>query len=112
MSETRNNRKNMTPDFDLNTWKAKFQDLVQSAQDEIKKTTAIGKKMISASKSNSTLHDAYEKLGILVEKAIHNNEIKWEDPQVTEILEQIKNCKDELNRFEEEVRQIKTSPQD
>ena len=41
-------------------WSKKFIQVLQHCQDELKKTTEIGKKMISASKTNSELHELYE----------------------------------------------------
>ncbi len=46
-------------------WRAKMQDVLQTCQDEIKKTTEMGKKMLQASRANSALHEAYEELGKL-----------------------------------------------
>ena len=41
-------------------WSKKFMQVLQHAQEELKKTTEIGKKMISASKTSSELHELYE----------------------------------------------------
>lgn len=109
MSETGNEKKTDQNDFDLNTWKNRFQDLVSSAQEEIKKTTAIGKKMLSASQSNSTLHDTYEELGMLAEKAIRNKDLVWDDPKVSELISEIKKLKEDLSKYESDVRDIKTT---
>ena len=47
-------------------WKSKFQEMMQVCQEELKKTTEIGKKMLTASKANSDLKEAYEELGIYI----------------------------------------------
>ena len=44
-------------------WKNKVQDILHTCQEELKRTTEIGKKMLSASSTNSELHSAYEELG-------------------------------------------------
>lgn len=111
MSETQGPKKTETnQDIDLNNWRDKFQEFVQSAGEEIKKTTAIGKKMLSASKSNSSLHDAYERLGVLAESAIKDGTLKWDDNEVKTILSDIEKLREQLSRYEEDVQNIKKQP--
>lgn len=88
-------------------WKSKVQELFQSAQDEFKRTTEIGRKMLSASKTNSNLHEAYEELGMLVAKEIKNGNLKWENARVKELLCQINDCEKDLETIESEVKKIK-----
>lgn len=88
-------------------WQLKFQEILQTCQDEVKRTTEIGKKMLSASRTNTNLHEAYEELGHLVAKAIDRGELKWDNPKVTELLETIANCEKDLESIEEEVNKIK-----
>jgi hypothetical protein len=88
-------------------WKEKFHDLVQVCQNEIKRTTAIGKKMLSASQSNSDLNDHYCELGRLAYLAIQDGKIAWADEQVQNHLTQIERLEIELKEFEEEVKKIK-----
>ena len=73
-------------------WKHKVQELFQTAQDEFKRTTEIGKKMLTASKTNSDLHEAYEELGVLAAKDIESGDLEWSNPRVKELLGQIKDC--------------------
>jgi hypothetical protein len=58
-------------------WQSKFQEILQTCQDEVKRTTEIGKKMLSASKTNTSLHEAYEELGHLAASSIESGELKW-----------------------------------
>ena len=88
-------------------WKNRFNEIIQVCQDELKRTTEIGKKMLSASKTNSCLHESYEELGHLVAKAIENNEIDWDNPKANELLSKINECKKDLESIEEEVNKIK-----
>ena len=88
-------------------WKHKVQELFQTAQDEFKRTTEIGKKMLSASKTNSDLHEAYEELGVLAAKDIESGELEWSNPRVKELLGQIKDCEKNLEDIETEVKKIK-----
>jgi hypothetical protein len=92
---------------DAQKWKLRVQQLLQNCQDELKKTTEIGKKMLSASKANTTLKNSYEELGMLAEKAINIGEIDWNSSQVQEILGKIKDAKESLEHIEDEVQQIK-----
>jgi pyruvate formate-lyase activating enzyme-like uncharacterized protein len=92
-------------------WKERVQGIFQTCSDEIKKTTEIGMKMLSASKTNSQLHESYEELGHLVYKAMKNKEIDWDNARAKELMTLIMSCKKDLKDLEEEVVKIKeTSP--
>ena len=88
-------------------WQHKFQEILQTCQDEVKRTTEIGKKMLSASKTNTNLHEAYEELGHMAAKAIERGELSWDNPKVAELLETIGHCEKDLESIEEEVNKIK-----
>lgn len=88
-------------------WTVKFQEMIHVCQDELKRTTEIGKRMLSASKSNSSMHEAYEELGHLIKKALENDEVKWENSRAQELVESISACEKELNLFETEVNDIR-----
>ena len=87
-------------------WKSKVQEFFQSAQDEFKRTTEIGRKMLTASKTNSNLHEAYEELGMLVAKEIKKGKLKWDNARVKELLCQINDCEKDLETIESEVKKI------
>lgn len=88
-------------------WKLRLQSLLNVAQSELKKTTVIGKKMLTASQSNSLLKESYEELGQLVREALNAGELKWEHPRVNELMEQIQEREEELKKLEEDVQKIK-----
>lgn len=90
-----------------NEWKMKFQEMFQICSEELKKTTEIGKKMLSASKTNSTLHETYEELGILTAEAIKKNELKWDNEKVKKLLKTIEGCEADLKDIENEVNDIR-----
>ena len=90
-----------------NPWADRFNDLVQTCQSELKRTTQIGKKMLSATQSNAQLHDEYENLGRLVLKAINDKSIDWENEDASVIIESINKLEDDLKGFEEEVQDLK-----
>lgn len=89
-------------------WKLKLHKLMRECQDEISKATVIGKKMITASQTNSCLHENYEELGRLAAKHLKAGILEWENPRVNELLEEIKKCENDLHHFESEVKDIKT----
>ncbi len=90
-------------------WRIKVHELLQTCQGELKRTTEIGKKMLSASKTNSHLHDAYEELGVLAAKAIREQGLAWDDPKVQALIKQIDDCERELETVEKEVDKIRFS---
>ncbi len=87
--------------------KEKVSEIFQVCQDELKRTTEIGKRMLSASKTNTTLHSSYEEIGILVVKAIQSGDLKWDNARVKELLATINLCESDLNDIEKEVHDIK-----
>jgi len=88
-------------------WKNKVQDILHICQEELKKTTEIGKKMLSASTTNSDLHSAYEELGLIMKRKIEEQEIIVDDPKVHEMIQMIKEKEEILEEIEKEVRKIK-----
>ena len=88
-------------------WKKKVNDLFQTAQDEVRKTTIIGKKMLTASKTNSCLHDSLERLGALAVKDIRSGKLKWDNPELEELLTVIEQCEKDLEEIEKEVKSVK-----
>ena len=90
-------------------WSKKFIQVLQHAQDELKKTTEIGKKMISASKTSSELHDAYESLGKHIYKLLKEKNLNPDDPELDSFVEKIDDLHEELGDIESEVNKIKFS---
>ena len=91
-------------------WKDRFNDIVQTCQDEIKKTTEIGKKMLTASKANTQMNESYEELGHLAFKAIEKGELTWDHMRVQELISKIKTCEQDLESIEKDVSEIKKMP--
>ncbi|RLA63906.1 MAG: hypothetical protein DRQ88_01325 [Epsilonproteobacteria bacterium] len=89
-------------------WKARAQELIQVAQDELKKTAEIGKKMLFASQKTTELRDYYEMLGHKAVTELKSKKLVWADPEVTEIMEQIQEMERGLQEIEEDVRKIKS----
>ncbi|MCP4912416.1 MAG: hypothetical protein GY909_04800 [Oligoflexia bacterium] len=88
-------------------WKNRVQEIFQTCQEELKRTTEIGKKMLSATKTNTNLHEAYEEVGTIVVKAIRNGELDWNNPRVKELINIIENCEQDLEEIEDEVNKIR-----
>lgn len=76
---------------------------------EFKKTTEIGKKMLTASRINIQMKDTYEELGKLLERGIDNNDVDWDSPKMRALLYDIKACKKELEEIERTMNNIKFS---
>ena len=88
-------------------WKVKAQELIQLAQDELKKTAEIGKKMLFASQKTTELRDYYEILGHKVVTELRSKSLVWSDPEVKEIMEQIGEMEKGLQEIEDDVKKIK-----
>ena len=94
---------------DKSGWKDKFNNLFNTCQGEIKKTTEIGKKMLSAGKENAQLTETYEKLGKLVYKALDSGSLKWENQEAADHCKEIKGLITKLEKIESDVKDIKGS---
>ena len=88
-------------------WKKKLHGLMRGCQDELSKATNIGKKMITASQTNSNLQDSYIELGKLAAKHLEAGILEWENPRVDELLDEIELHKKDLQSIESEVQKIK-----
>lgn len=93
-------------------WKSKLHRLMRECQDELSKATVIGKKMITATHTNTELHQSYEELGRLAAKHLKAGILEWENPRVNELLCDIERCEKELNLMEKEVQTIKRNLRD
>ena len=94
---------------ELNHWKSRMQDLLHVCRDEMKRTTVIGKKMISASRISTNLNRAYEELGELAAKELKAGKLEWNHPQVKRILKRVVECEEQLEEVESEVNKIRFS---
>ncbi|MBT3984592.1 MAG: hypothetical protein HOE90_24765 [Bacteriovoracaceae bacterium] len=89
-------------------WKNKVQGLLSVCQTEIKKTTAIGKKMVGATMTSSNLHESYEELGKLVFNSLKSGELSWDNQASKELIEKIDCFENDLKKFEMDVKTIKS----
>ncbi len=90
-------------------WKAKLNRFFFGFQQEMIKTSVIGKKMLTASRTNAHLKDTYEELGRLLEKAIDSGEVEWDSAKVRALLHTVRACKKDLEEIERQVHKIKFS---
>jgi hypothetical protein len=74
---------------------------------EVMKTTAIGKKMLTASRTNAHLKDTYEELGRLLESGVESGQVDWDSPKMRALLHTIKACKKDLEEIEKKMNKIK-----
>lgn len=89
--------------------KGKFNFWLLNFHKEIKKTTEIGKKMLTASRINTHMKDTYEELGRLLEKGVDNGDVDWDSPKMRALLHSIKACKKDLEEIERNMNSIKFS---
>lgn len=90
-------------------FKGKFNFWLLNFHKEIKKTTAIGKKMLSASRINTHMKDTYEELGRHLERGVDSGEVDWDSPKMRALLHTIKACKKDLEEIERNMNSIKFS---
>ncbi|MBY0413410.1 MAG: hypothetical protein K2Q18_04565 [Bdellovibrionales bacterium] len=87
--------------------KGKFNFWLLNFHKEIMKTTAIGKKMLTAGRTNAHLKDTYEELGRLLERGVENGDVDWDSPKMRALLHTIKACKKDLEEIERKMNNIK-----
>jgi hypothetical protein len=80
---------------------------INLCQSEIKKTTAIGMKMISASKVATDLNESYRLLGKHTLDAVKNGELEWRDPKLKILMTQIMELEHALETHEDDVSDLK-----
>jgi hypothetical protein len=90
-------------------WKAKLNRFFFSFHQEVIKTSVIGKKLLTASRTNAHLKDTYEELGRLLEKGIDSGEVEWDTSKVRALLHTVRACKKDLEEIENQVHRIKFS---
>jgi outer membrane murein-binding lipoprotein Lpp len=88
-------------------WKSRFNEMLNVCQQELKKTTQIGSKMLSAGQSNSKLCAHYEELGRLVQKSLDNGDLKWENEKAQELISHIQKLEKDIAELENDVQNIK-----
>ncbi len=88
-------------------WKDKFSDLVQTCQTELKKTTKIGMKMISATQSNSQLHECYEEIGKWLVEEYNSGNIQVDNERIEGLISRVSDLNSQLSDYEKEVQEIK-----
>ncbi len=92
-----------------NNWKNKLNHWIFHFHQEVIKTSMIGKKMLTASRTNAHLKETYEELGRLLEKGIETEEVHWDSVKVRALLHTAKACKRDLEDIENQVNKIKFS---
>ncbi len=87
--------------------KHKFNFWFLNVHKELMKTSAIGKKMLTASRTNAHLKETYEELGRLLERGVENGEVDWDSPKMRALLHTVKACKRDLEEIEGKMNKIK-----
>lgn len=89
------------------TWRKKALGVLQACENELRKTTAIGVKMIHASRASSELHETYEEIGKLVAKMIEAGEMPSPSTRVDNLLARIRELEQILGDMEGQVSSLK-----
>lgn len=94
------------------SWKKRAFGVIQACESELRRTTAIGMKMVQASRASSELHETYEELGRSLVKAIKSKELEWKDPHIRVLMTRVDDLELLLNEMEGDVQDLKASPRD
>jgi hypothetical protein len=90
-------------------WKINMNHWFFNFHQEVIKAGVIGKKLLTASRTNAHLKETYEELGRLLEKGIESGEVEWNSAKVHALLHTVKACKKDLEHIENQVYKIKFS---
>lgn len=94
------------------SWKKRAFGVIQACETELRRTTAIGMKMVQASKASGELHETYEELGKALVRAIKNRELEWRDPHIRVLMTRAEDLELLLNEMEGVVQDLKTTRRD
>ena len=83
--------------------------MICTAQDELKRTTSIGKKMINAGKTNTTMRDTLEQIALLAVEEIRSGRLEWDNPRIREFMSIVEKCESELQVIENQVTTLKNT---
>ncbi len=89
------------------SWRKKAIGVLQACEVELRRTTAIGMKMIHASKASGDLHATYEELGRLVAKAMKEGDIDWKNPHARVLVKNADELEALLQEMEGQVQDLK-----
>lgn len=93
-------------------WKQKIGTFFNTCQDEIKKTTLIGRKMLSATISTTSLKESYEELGRLAYKDLQSGRLTWENGRAKQLKTEIERLTEDLEFIEKQVQEAKENSPD
>lgn len=93
-------------------WKINLNSWLFSFHQEAIKAGVIGKKLLTASRTNAHLKNTYEELGRLLEKGIESGEVDWDSSKMRALLHTVKACKKDLEHIENQVNKVKFSDRD
>lgn len=94
------------------TWRKKALGVLQACENELRRTTAIGMKMIHASKASGELHDTYEEIGKIVTKMIADGEMNSPSARVDNLIARATELEGVLGDMEGQVSNLKRDDSD
>lgn len=83
--------------------------VARACEAELRRTTAIGMKMLYASRASAELHECYEELGRLAARALKSGELDWKEPQAKILVTQAEELEQTLQEMEGDVQGLKKS---
>ncbi len=91
-----------------------IREMLTQFQKEVMKTGKIGKKMLTASRTNAHLKETYEELGRMVCESIKKGELEWGHPRLKQMIQIVEACQKDLEEIENQVQKIKfpSAPED
>ncbi|MBY0518585.1 MAG: hypothetical protein K2P81_16865 [Bacteriovoracaceae bacterium] len=89
------------------SWRKKAIGVLQACEHELRRTTAIGMKMIHASKASTDLHSTYEELGRLVAKAMKEGDLDWNSQRARVLIQNADELEVLLQEMEGQVQDLK-----
>lgn len=89
------------------SWKKRAFGVIQACETELRRTTAIGVKMVQASKASGELHETYEELGKALVRAIKSGNLEWRDPHIRILMTRADELESLLTGMEDDVQDLK-----
>jgi mevalonate kinase len=88
-------------------WTDKVKKFMNIFSREVKRTKEMGAQMLSASRVNSELNFTFQELGKSLCEALKTAQLKWDKPEVIELVKKVEELQEKLKALEEELDKLK-----
>lgn len=89
------------------TWRKRAKRVWRACELELRRTTAIGVRMVHASKASTELKETYEELGKTLVRALREGRLEWKEPQVKILVSRVEELEAQLLEMEGQVQDLK-----